>query len=272
MGSLRQERENIIHLENIVKRFNIGTENELEVLHGVSLDVYEGDFVCIVGESGSGKSTLMNQIGLLDHPTEGKYLMHGVDVSEATEDQLAEIRNQEIGFVFQTYNLIPRTTALENVEMPMLYAGVPREERRERAADLLTMVGMEERMDHTPSELSGGQQQRVAIARAMANDPSLILADEPTGALDSQTSRVVMDLFHKLHDEQGRTIVMITHSATLAEEAERILTLVDGRITGERAGRGQIYRPAGETRELHARRDFGDLAFTEEKAEAEEQR
>ena len=135
MGSLQQERENIIHLENIVKRFNIGTENELEVLHGVSLDVYEGDFVCIVGESGSGKSTLMNQIGLLDHPTEGKYLMHGVDVSEATEDQLAEIRNQEIGFVFQTYNLIPRTTALENVEMPMLYAGVPREERRERAAD-----------------------------------------------------------------------------------------------------------------------------------------
>ena len=165
-----------------MKRFNIGTENELEVLHGITMDIYDGDFVCIVGESGSGKSTLMNQIGLLDHPTEGSYLMRGEDVSEASEDELAEIRNREIGFVFQTYNLIARTTALENVAMPMLYAGVPVEERMERAAQLLEMVGMGDRMDHTPAELSGGQQQRVAIARAMANDPSIILADEPTGA------------------------------------------------------------------------------------------
>lgn len=227
----------IIHLENIVKRFHVGTENELEVLHGITMDIYEGDFVCIVGESGSGKSTLMNQIGLLDHPTEGSYLMRGTDVSEASEDQLAEIRNREIGFVFQTYNLIARTTALENVAMPMLYAGVPQEERLERAAELLEMVGMGDRMDHMPSELSGGQQQRVAIARAMANDPAIILADEPTGALDSQTSRTVMNLFHQLHEDQHRTIVMITHSVTLAEEAQRVLTLVDGRITGERRGK-----------------------------------
>ena len=235
-GTGADGREPVIHLEHIVKRFNIGTENELEVLHGITMDIYDGDFVCIVGESGSGKSTLMNQIGLLDHPTEGSYLMRGEDVSEASEDELAEIRNREIGFVFQTYNLIARTTALENVAMPMLYAGVPVEERMERAAQLLEMVGMGDRMDHTPAELSGGQQQRVAIARAMANDPSIILADEPTGALDSQTSRTVMNLFHQLHEEQNRTIVMITHSTTLAEEAERVLTLVDGRIVGERRG------------------------------------
>ena len=214
-GTGADGREPVIHLEHIVKRFNIGTENELEVLHGITMDIYDGDFVCIVGESGSGKSTLMNQIGLLDHPTEGSYLMRGEDVSEASEDELAEIRNREIGFVFQTYNLIARTTALENVAMPMLYAGVPVEERMERAAQLLEMVGMGDRMDHTPAELSGGQQQRV---------------------LDSQTSRTVMNLFHQLHEEQNRTIVMITHSTTLAEEAERVLTLVDGRIVGERRG------------------------------------
>lgn len=226
----------ILRLENIIKKYYIGTENELEVLHDISLTVSEGEFTGIVGESGSGKSTLMNVIGLLDRPTEGHYFMQGTDVSGMKDDDLSRIRNLHIGFVFQTYNLIARTTALDNVAMPMLYAGVPPKERRERAEELLEMVGMKDRMRHDPSELSGGQKQRVAIARAMANHPDIILADEPTGALDSGTSRTVMDIFHKLHEEQGSTILMITHSRALSEECARILTLVDGRITGERKG------------------------------------
>ncbi len=228
--------KNILHLEQIYKKFNIGTENELEVLHGINLDVNEGEFTAIIGESGSGKSTLMNIIGLLDHATSGSYQMLGVDISRMKDDDLSRIRNRQIGFVFQTYNLIARTSALKNVEMPMLYAHVPQKERTERAQMLLEMVGMQDRMDHTPDQLSGGQKQRVAIARAMANDPAIILADEPTGALDSQTSRTVMDIFHQLHEEQGRTILLITHSQALAEETPRIVTLMDGRITGEREG------------------------------------
>ncbi len=227
----------VIRLENIVKRFYVGTENELEVLHDISLDVYPGEFTAIVGESGSGKSTLMNIIGLLDRPTKGSYRMMDQDVSRLKDDELSGLRNKRIGFVFQTYNLIPRTTALKNVEMPMLYARIPQEERTRRAMELLSLVGMKDRMLHRPDELSGGQKQRVAIARAMANRPALILADEPTGALDSETGRQVMDLFHRLHDEEGRTIVLITHSQALAEECGRILTLQDGRITGERRGR-----------------------------------
>ena len=226
----------IIHLENIDKKFYIGTENELEVLHGISLDVFSGEFSAIVGESGSGKSTLMNIIGLLDRPTSGTYDIMGKNVARLKDEALSGIRNRQIGFVFQTYNLIPRTTALKNVEMPMMYARVPQEERTRRAKELLIKVGMGDRMTHRPDELSGGQKQRVAIARAMANNPAVILADEPTGALDSETGRQVMDLFHKLHEEEGKTILLITHSKPLSEECGRILTLMDGRIVEERRG------------------------------------
>ena len=221
----------IIELEDIFKRFYIGTPNELEVLHGISLKVMEGEFVAIVGASGSGKSTLMNIIGALDRPTEGKYILDGVDMIAAKDAELSKIRNRKIGFVFQTYNLISKTNAIKNVEMPMLYAGIPGKQRIARAKELL-----EERMKHLPEELSGGQKQRVAIARAMANDPAIILADEPTGALDSTTGRMVMDLFHKLHEEEGKTIVLITHSPELAEETERIITIKDGNVLGERKG------------------------------------
>jgi putative ABC transport system ATP-binding protein len=230
------EKRTVIDLQGIVKRFYVGKPNELEILHGLNLQVHEGEFVSIVGESGSGKSTLMNIIGALDRPTAGEYQLDGVDVCRAKDKRLSEIRNQQIGFVFQTYNLIARTTALRNVELPMLYAAVPRKERTERAKELLKMVGMGERMSHKSDELSGGQKQRVAIARAMANNPSIILADEPTGALDSKTGRRIMDIFHKLHAEQGKTVVLITHSQELAEETERIITLKDGEITGERRG------------------------------------
>lgn len=228
--------EIIMKARNIRKSYNIGTENEIEILHGIDLTVERGEFVSIVGTSGSGKSTLMNILGILDRPTAGTYDLNGINVAESNDNELSHIRNREIGFVFQTYNLIPRTTALKNVELPMLYAHVPEILRRERAEELLKMVDMGERMEHTPDELSGGQKQRVAIARALVNHPSLILADEPTGALDSHTGRVIMDLFHKLHKENGITIVLITHSQELAEETERVLTLKDGQIIDERRG------------------------------------
>lgn len=229
-------RKAMIELHDIIKKYYIGTPNELEVLKGISLTVYEGEFVAIVGASGSGKSTLMNIIGALDRPTDGTYCLDDVDMILAKDTELSRIRNRKIGFVFQTYNLISKTNAIKNVEMPMLYAGIQGRKRVDRAKELLTLVGMEERMKHLPEELSGGQKQRVAIARAMANDPSIILADEPTGALDSTTGRMVMDLFHKLHKEQGKTIVLITHSPELAEETERVITIKDGNITGERSG------------------------------------
>lgn len=232
------ERKKIIDMKGIVKKFFIGTPNELAALGGVDISVYEGEFVAIVGASGSGKSTLMNIIGSLDRPTEGTYLLDGINVTDSKDAELSKIRNSKVGFVFQTYNLIAKTNALKNVEMPMLYAGMSSKKRSERAKELLTIVGMGERMKHLPEELSGGQKQRVAIARAMANDPAIILADEPTGALDSQTGRMVMDIFHKLHREQGKTIVLITHSPELAEETERIITLKDGLVVGERKGSG----------------------------------
>ena len=206
------ETTSMIHLENIVKRFYEHQENELEILHGINLDIKEGEFVSIVGESGSGKTTLMNIIGILDRPTEGNYILDGISIADAKDKELSHIRNQKIGFVFQTYNLISRTTALKNVELPMLYAGVSKKERKERAEYYLEMMGMADRMTHKPDELSGGQKQRVAIARALCNNPSIILADEPTGALDSETGRTIMDIFHKLNYEQGKTIVLITHS------------------------------------------------------------
>ena len=234
------EEQNIIDLRQIVKRFYVGQPNELEILHGIDLQVKKGEFVSIVGASGSGKTTLMNIIGVLDRPTDGAYTLDGVDVAGAKDKELSGIRNRKIGFVFQTYNLISRTTALRNVELPMMYAGVGKKERQERARYYLEMVGMSERMTHRPDELSGGQKQRVSIARAMTNDPSIILADEPTGALDSVTGRKIMDIFHKLHEEQGKTIVLITHSNELAAETERIITLKDGSIIGER--KGSAYR------------------------------
>lgn len=231
-----KERRLIIDLKGIKKRFFEGTENEIGVLKGIDLQVYEGEFVSIVGASGSGKSTLMNIIGVLDRASEGSYLLDGADINQADDNELSHIRNKKIGFVFQTYNLIPRISALKNVERPMLYAKVPGAERTERAKELLKLVGMEDRMKHNPDELSGGQKQRVAIARAMANHPAILLADEPTGALDSRTGRLIMDIFHQLNREQGMTIVLITHSDSLAEETRRIFTLMDGEITGERRG------------------------------------
>ncbi len=229
----------LIRMRGIVKRFYVGQPNELEILHGIDLDVNEGEFVSIVGASGSGKSTLMNMIGVLDRPTEGTYWLDGTDVEDALDDELSQIRNRKIGFVFQNFNLISRTNALRNVELPMMYAGVPQKKRTQRAEELLDLVGMGDRMLHQPNELSGGQKQRVAIARAMANDPAIILADEPTGALDSKTGRMVMDLFHRLNREQGKTIVLITHNQELAAETGRILTMRDGILytNGERGAR-----------------------------------
>ncbi len=230
--------EPLIDIRDLVKTYYIGRPNELEILHGINLTVWPGEFVAIVGESGSGKSTIMNIIGALDRPTKGSYLLDGIDVQKASDRELSAIRNRKIGFVFQTFNLIGRTTALKNIELPMLYAGIPARARSRRAKELLAMVGMGDRARHQPNELSGGQKQRVAIARAMACNPALLLADEPTGALDSQTSRNVMDLFHDLHEQNGKTIVLITHNPELAEECQRILTLKDGRIVAERKGSG----------------------------------
>ena len=227
------ENKTVIDLRNIVKKYYLGQPNELEILHGIDLKVNEGEFVAIVGESGSGKSTLMNMIGALDRPTEGEYYLDGEDISSLSDAELSEIRNKKIGFVFQNFCLIPRTSALKNVEVPMMYAGIPRKERVKRAKEMLEMVGMEDRASHKPNELSGGQNQRVAIARAMVNNPSIILADEPTGALDSKTGRLVMDIFHKLHKEQHKTIVLITHSQELAKETERIVTISDGKIISD---------------------------------------
>ena len=234
-----ETKKPLIEMHGIRKSYYIGRPNELEILHGIDLTVYPGEFVAIVGESGSGKSTLMNIIGVLDKPTTGEYTLDGVNIHDAKDNQLADIRNRKIGFVFQTYNLIGRQSALKNVELPMLYAGVPGGERTRRAKEWLERVGMGERMKHQPNELSGGQKQRVAIARAMVNEPALILADEPTGALDSQTSRTVMDLFHEMHNTYHKTIVLITHNPELADECERVLTLRDGLIVGERKGRGK---------------------------------
>ena len=224
--------DKLIEMRGIVKRFYIGQPNELEILHGIDLDVSKGEFVSIVGASGSGKSTLMNLIGVLDKPTDGHYMLDGTNVEEADDAELSAIRNRKIGFVFQNFNLISRTNALKNVELPMMYAGLPPRQRTARAKELLDMVDMADRMSHQPNELSGGQKQRVAIARAMANDPAILLADEPTGALDSKTGRMVMDLFHRLNREQGKTIILITHNPELAAETGRVLTMHDGLLEG----------------------------------------
>ncbi len=228
--------EPVMRMENIVKTYYVGKPNELEILHGISLTVNKGEFLSIVGESGSGKSTLMNIIGVLDRQTTGDYFLEGQDVNSMNDEVRSAVRNRRIGFVFQNFNLLPRANALKNVMVPLMYGQEKVRDQKERAMEMLRMVDMHERAGHRPNELSGGQKQRVAIARAMINDPAIILADEPTGALDSKTGHMVMDLFHRLHQEQGKTIVLITHSQELAAETERIVTLLDGEIVSDKGG------------------------------------
>lgn len=218
----------VIQMEELRKRYQIG-DQEIQALRGVSLSIETGDFVAIMGPSGSGKSSMMNVIGCLDKPTSGEFYLDGYPVSQAHDDELAEIRNQKIGFVFQNFNLLPRTTAVENVELPMLYAGKSAKERRERAIRALIEVGLEERLYNKPNELSGGQQQRVSIARALVNDPVILLADEPTGALDTKTSEEIMGIFQQLNDA-GKTVILVTHEPDIAEYAKRIVRFRDGQI------------------------------------------
>ena len=220
--------DEVITLRNITRDFPLGTEI-VKVLKGISLSVKRGQYVALMGPSGSGKSTLMNLLGCLDPPTSGEYILNGHDVSSLEDSELAEIRNKEIGFVFQTFNLLPRITALQNVALPMIYAGVGLSERMRRAEEALVSVGLADRMGHRPNQLSGGQRQRVAIARALVNHPSIILADEPTGNLDSKTSIEIMQLFQKIY-EQGNTIIIVTHEEDIAEHAHRIIRLRDGQI------------------------------------------
>lgn len=220
--------DEVITLRNITRDFPLGTEI-VKVLKGISLGVKRGQYVALMGPSGSGKSTLMNLLGCLDTPTSGEYILNGHDVSSLEDSELAEIRNKEIGFVFQTFNLLPRITALQNVALPMIYAGVGLSERMRRAEEALVSVGLADRMGHRPNQLSGGQRQRVAIARAVVNHPSIILADEPTGNLDSKTSIEIMQLFQKIY-EQGNTIIIVTHEEDIAEHAHRIIRLRDGQI------------------------------------------
>ncbi len=219
----------MICAEDLWKTYDMGSEQQVHALRGVNLRIHRNEYVAIMGPSGSGKSTLMNLIGCLDTPSKGRYWLNGQLVSELNDDELARIRNKEIGFVFQTFNLLARATALHNVELPLIYAGVPAGEREERARATLTAVGMGARMMHKPNELSGGQRQRVAIARALVNNPSIILADEPTGNLDSQTGNEIMALFKRLH-EQGNTIVLVTHEHDIAEHAQRIIYVKDGQV------------------------------------------
>lgn len=221
----------IIQLENIIKHYRIGTII-VEALKSISIEILENEYVAIMGPSGSGKSTLMNLIGCLDTATHGRYILNGTDVSVMGDDQLAEIRNTEIGFVFQTFNLLPRYTALENIVLPLIYAGKPKSERVERALKVIEEVGLTDRMQHRPNELSGGQRQRVAIARAMVNDPSIILADEPTGNLDSKTSDDIMNLFDKIH-RRGNTMILVTHEEDIARHAHRIIRLKDGLVDSD---------------------------------------
>ncbi len=216
-------------MTGITKAYWMGDEWQ-PVLRGIDLTIGEGEFLSILGPSGSGKSTLMNIIGCLDTPTSGEYILHGHRVDDLEPDELALIRNKEIGFIFQSFQLLPRQDALSNVELPLIYAGMPQQKRRERAAEMLTRVGLGKKMYHMPNQLSGGQQQRVAIARALATNPTILLADEPTGALDQKTGHQVMDLFHELHDE-GRTIIMITHDVGIAKNASRTVRILDGEMS-----------------------------------------
>jgi len=218
----------LIEMRELTRVYQLGPQ-EIYALRGVDLVIENGEYVAIMGPSGSGKSTIMNIIGCLDRPTSGRYLLDGIPVESMDDDELAAIRNKKIGFVFQTFNLLARTTALQNVELPLVYAKIPRQERREMAEEALAAVGLRERMHHQPNELSGGQRQRVAIARALVNKPSLLLADEPTGNLDSQTGREILDLFRELHD-RGNSIIMVTHEDDVAREAARVIHIRDGQV------------------------------------------
>jgi len=223
----------LIDIRDITKVYEMG-EEKVHALSGVSLGVERGEYVAIMGPSGSGKSTLMNLVGCLDTPSSGSYVLNGKEVARMTDDELAAIRNQEIGFVFQTFNLLPRTSAIQQVELPLVYAGLSRKERRERAIKALKAVGLGDRMNHTPNEMSGGQRQRVAVARALINDPSILLADEPTGNLDSQTGAEIMALFDELN-ARGNTIVVVTHEEDIAAHARRIVRLKDGKVRDDQA-------------------------------------
>ena len=221
----------VIKIRQITRDFHLGQEI-VKVLKGIDLDIEKGEYVAFMGPSGSGKSTLMNLLGCLDTPTSGQYILNGKDVSQMSDDELAEIRNKEIGFVFQTFNLLPRTTALENVALPMIYAGATKSQRKERAEKVLADVGLADRMDHKPNQLSGGQRQRVAVGRALVNKPSIILADEPTGNLDSKTSVEIMNLFDEIH-ASGNTVILVTHEEDIARHAHRIIRLRDGMIESD---------------------------------------
>jgi len=225
----------IIEIKGITRDFPLGNET-VYVLKGIDLHINKGEYVALMGPSGSGKSTLMNLLGCLDTPTSGSYVLNGKDVSKMEDDELAEIRNKEIGFVFQTFNLLPRTTALDNVALPMVYAGHGKDDRNKRATQVLTQVGLSDRMDHKPNQLSGGQRQRVAVARALVNHPSIILADEPTGNLDSKTSVEIMNLFDEIH-ANGNTVILVTHEEDIAKHAHRIIRLKDGVIESESPNR-----------------------------------
>jgi putative ABC transport system ATP-binding protein len=230
--------ENVIEIRNIVRNFKLGQET-VKVLKGIDLDIKRGDYIAFMGPSGSGKSTLMNLLGCLDTPTSGNYRLNGTDVSSLSDDQLADIRNTEIGFVFQTFNLLPRTTALDNVALPMIYAGKSKKERVERASAVLKSVGLEDRMDHQPNQLSGGQRQRVAVGRALVNHPSIILADEPTGNLDSKTGVEIMALFDRIHAD-GNTVILVTHEEEIAKHAHRVIRLRDGIIESDVRNRNEV--------------------------------
>ena len=221
----------IINIKGITRDFPLGSE-VVKVLKGIDLNINKGEYVALMGPSGSGKSTLMNLLGCLDTPTSGTYILNGKDVSQMSDDELAGIRNKEIGFVFQTFNLLPRTTALDNVALPMVYAGYKKPQRVERATEVLTQVGLSDRMDHRPNQLSGGQRQRVAVARALVNRPSIILADEPTGNLDSKTSLEIMGLFNEIHSN-GNTVILVTHEEEIATYAHRVIRLRDGVIESD---------------------------------------
>jgi putative ABC transport system ATP-binding protein len=229
----------VIEFQNIVKNYQIGSVI-VRALRSVSVDIYTNEYVAIMGPSGSGKSTLMNIVGCLDTPTKGSYILNGTDVSKMDDDRLAEIRNKEIGFIFQTFNLLPRYTGLENVMLPLIYAGVPKVERERMAKATLDQVGLADRMSHKPNELSGGQRQRVAIARALVSKPSIILADEPTGNLDSKTSADIMALLDEIH-AKGNTVIVVTHEEDIARHAHRIIRLMDGEISSDKVNDRQIH-------------------------------